>query len=180
MTMTASQPAGSQTVETPASGTYLVDPQLSHVDFTTTHLFGLGKVKGSFDVASGEVVVTDPVSPSTAMAEADTTSFRTGNAMRDGKVRSKTFLDATNHPTIRFRSTSLRSEDGTWVLHGVLSVRGHESPLDLQITKSAVRGDTLEIQAVGSVDRYAHRVNATKGMVGRHLQLTITATAHRS
>jgi len=41
-------------VQLPAVGTYRIDPSTSTITFTTRHMFGLGAVKGSFDLNSGD------------------------------------------------------------------------------------------------------------------------------
>ncbi|SRR6266568_8214563 len=71
------------TVQIPATGTYRIDPASSSVSFTTRHLFGLGAVKGTFGVLSGEVTIADPVTASTARAVIDAASFSGGHPQRD-------------------------------------------------------------------------------------------------
>ena len=66
------------TVQIPATGTYRIDPAGSSVSFTTRHLFGLGVVRGTFGVLSGEVTIADPVTASTARAVIDAASFSGG------------------------------------------------------------------------------------------------------
>lgn len=175
---TSAQSSQSQ-IEAPAPGTYRVEPESSKVTFTTRHVFGLGGVAGSFGISSGEVVIADDLPASSVVASADVASFDTGSAARDREVRSKKFLDAASYPSIDFRSDGLTQQDGGWVVRGVLSARGKDAPLELAITKSEVDGDAWAIEAVGTVDRYAHDITAMKGMAGRHLRLTVTARARR-
>jgi polyisoprenoid-binding protein YceI len=62
-------------VQIPAAGTYQLDPAASTVRFATRHLFGLGTVKGTFRLISGQVTIADPVTSSTASAVIDAASF---------------------------------------------------------------------------------------------------------
>jgi polyisoprenoid-binding protein YceI len=167
-------------IDVPASGTYHVDPEHSEITFRTRHMFGLGKVVGTFGIAAGEIVVAEPLVDSTVFAEAGAASFATDNAKRDDQVRSKKFLDVERYPTIMFRSNQLVEESGTWVLHGVLTVRGNDAPLALEITRSEASGDGLVLQAVGSVDRFDHGITAMRGMAGRHLELTVSVHTTKS
>jgi polyisoprenoid-binding protein YceI len=43
------------TTTTPQPGHYNIDPSRSQVTFATRHLFGLGRVKGSFAIRGGTV-----------------------------------------------------------------------------------------------------------------------------
>lgn len=176
MAAVANAPAANAT-DVPATGVYLVDPHRSEITFATRHLFGLGKVAGSFKLRSGQVTVAEPLGTSSVTAEAETASFSTGNSMRDRQVRSSKFLDADEHPAIIFRSTGLADENGRWVLHGILAVRGHSGPFDLEITRCSATDGAFELQAVGTVDRYAFGISAMKGMAARRLQLTVTVHA---
>ena len=47
-------------VQIPAAGTYRIDPAASSLTFATRHMFGLGAVKGSFRLVSGEITIADP------------------------------------------------------------------------------------------------------------------------
>lgn len=165
------------TVSIPPAGTYQVDPAASSVTFATRHMFGLGAVTGSFKLLSGEIIITDPVTSSTATAVIDAASFATGSAARDKDVKSANFLHVQDHPEITFRSTELEESGEGWVLRGQITARGRAARADVAL--SEVRADTngLTIRATCRVDRYAHGITKKKGMAGRFLDLEITARA---
>jgi polyisoprenoid-binding protein YceI len=171
--------AAASTIHLPAAGTYRISTGASTVRFTTRHMFGLGAVKGTFALASGEVSVAEPLTASQVTAVALAGSFDSGSAMRDNKVKSKAFLDASTYPTISFRSTSLSQRDGQWTLRGELTVRDRTSPIELAITEVDGDDSTLILHASAQVDRYAHGVSKMKGMAARHLTLDIAVTATR-
>ena len=133
VTSPATQPAA---IVVPAPGTYRIDVARSAITFTTRHLFGLGPVRGDFDLREGEIRVTDPLPESSARAKISAASFRTGNPSRDGAVRSARLLDAGAYPDITFISRRLDQADGRWVLHGLLSVRGNAHPVELLIEEA--------------------------------------------
>src|SRR5262249_25574256 len=60
----------------PQPGHYEIDPSQSRVTFTTRHLFGLGRVKGSFAIRRGSADVADPVAASAIYPEIETASVR--------------------------------------------------------------------------------------------------------
>ena len=93
----------------PQPGHYDIDPDRSRVTFATRHLFGLGRVKGSFGIRGGTADVADPVAASVIYAEIETASFRTKNRQRDHAVLSPRFLDPAGHPVMTFRSDRIEA-----------------------------------------------------------------------
>ena len=161
-------------VRLPAPGTYVVDPAGSSVRFSTRHFFGLGPVRGTFAVTGGTITVAgDRVE---AFGSVDAASFDTGNATRDGQVRSKTYLDAERHPEITLRAAGTV----TGPIDGELTARGGTAPVELTVVDVQEDGPTLTIRLTTTVDRYAHGITAMKGMTGRRLQLELTARATRA
>ncbi|MGH3301018.1 MAG: YceI family protein [Streptosporangiaceae bacterium] len=168
------------TVQIPAAGTYRLDPESSSISFATRHMFGLGGVAGSFRLISGEIIITDPTTSSTASAVIDAASFHTGGAARDKDVRSANFLHIGEHPQITFTSSELARDGDRWLLRGQITARGTSAPAELVITEARSDADGLQVTAVTRIDRYAHGLTKKKGMAGRYLDLTIAARATRS
>jgi polyisoprenoid-binding protein YceI len=167
-------------IQIPPTGTYVLDPARSTVAFTTRHMFGAGRVKGTFTVASGEVVVADQPTGSYVYAEIHADSFDSGSRLRDKDVHSKKFLHVEKYPVITFRTTEVRRRpDGGWSLLGTLTARGVAAPVELAVTSATATGASLSITAAGTVDRYAHGITGAKGMAARHLSIEITAGATR-
>ena len=78
------------------------------------------------------VTAADPLDSSvTATIQAG--SIDTNNSMRDDHIRSADFLDAANHPTLSFASSSIRHVDGQFVIDGDLTIRGVTKPVSLQV-----------------------------------------------
>src|SRR6516162_9492594 len=96
---------------TPQPGHYNIDPDRSRVTFATRHLFGLGRVRGSFAIRGGTADIADPIAASAISAEIETASFRTGNRQRDHSVLSPRFLDPAGHPVITFQSDRIDAAD---------------------------------------------------------------------
>jgi polyisoprenoid-binding protein YceI len=182
--MTTNQAVNSPAIQSaaiavPAPGTYRIDAARSAITFTTRHLFGLGPVRGGFDLREGEIRVTDPLAESSARAKISAASFRTGNPSRDGAVRSARLLDAGGHPDISFISRRLDQADGRWVLHGLLSVRGKAHPVELAIDEAQPAGRDLRLRASVRLDRYDFGITKARGLAARHLSLELDIVAHR-
>ena len=167
------------TVSIPPAGTYKLDPATSSVSFATRHMFGLGAVKGSFTILSGEITIADPVTSSTATAVIDAASFATGSAARDKDVKSANFLHVAEHPEITFHSTELEESGEGWLLRGQIIARGHAARANVVLTEVEADANGLTIRATCRVDRYDHGITKKKGMAGRFLDLQIAAHAVR-
>ena len=119
--MTA-QPALTTLPQGLVPGTYAVDPSHSEVGFVARHAM-VTKVRGRFTELEGTLVFGDGVEDSSATATLQVASVSTGSADRDGHLRSGDFFDAETYPTIAFRSTAVRAEDGGYVLDGELTIK---------------------------------------------------------
>jgi polyisoprenoid-binding protein YceI len=179
-----SRMTSTETVEVPAVGSYRIEPGESTISFATRHMFGLAPVRGTFALRDGVVHVADPAETSTVRATIAAGSVDTGLAARDNTVRSRQYLDVTQHPDITFTADGLAhglddavDDDGGWVLRGTLTVRGRTEPLDVRIDEVRVLDDRLRLRASAEVDRYAWGVTAMKGMTGRRLRFTLSLSA---
>jgi polyisoprenoid-binding protein YceI len=167
------------TVSIPPTGTYKLDPAASSVRFATKHMFGLAGVTGTFKISSGEIIIADPVTSSTATAVIDAASFATGSAARDKDVKSANFLHVQEHPEITFHSTELEESGEGWLLRGQITARGNSARADVTLNEVRADDNGLTIRATCRVDRYAHGITKKKGMAGRYLDLEIAASATR-
>ncbi|MEV5161640.1 YceI family protein [Streptomyces sp. NPDC053728] len=165
----------------PAPGTYTIDPGRSTITFRTRHVFGLAGVDGSFSVLSGRIRIAAEAAESDATAVIDAASFTTGNDTRDNVVRSDKYLATAAHPHISFTSDAVRESQGSYSLHGELTVRATTRPVELLIeeARSEPRSGAEEIsfRATTKIDRYAFGITADKGMTARYLTLTLDIVA---
>ena len=151
-----------------APGRYEIDTSRSAVTFRTRHMFGLAPVRGSFAIRAGTIDIAELSTEPRIYAEIDTASFRTGNAQRDGKVRSARLLDADHYPVMTFRS---ERRDGP-ALTGTLTVRDVSRPVRLSIEQCAVSPQSFTARATTRIDRTEFGVTAYRGLAGRYLDLT--------
>ncbi len=176
MTVTTQEAA----VRLPGSGTYGIDPEASTISLTTRHLFGLGRVYGTFDVGGGRITVDERTGETEVDVMVDAGSVDTGNAGRDKAVRSTAFLDSGAHPEIAFHSTGVGQEEGVWMVWGEVTARGVTSPVDLRVEELRETAGGLYVRAAATVDRYALGMTKFKGMAARRVNLEIAARADRA
>lgn len=113
--------------------TWQLDTAHSSATFAVRHMM-ITTVRGSFNIKEGKIVF-DPANPAAASVEAtlDVASVNTGVADRDNHLRSADFFDAANHPTITFKSTSVKpTGENTAEIAGDLTIRGVTRPVVLK------------------------------------------------
>jgi polyisoprenoid-binding protein YceI len=124
----------------PEPGTWEIDPAHQSFEFVARHL--MAKVRGKFSGVSGAATVAEVPGDSTLEIELDTTTVDTGDAARDGHLRSNDFFGAEDHPTISFASTGIRPGDGetAWKVDGQLTIKGVTRPVtvDLEFLGGAI------------------------------------------
>ena len=132
-----------------------IDPMHSEADFAITHL-AISTVHGAFHGLSG-VITFDPtdVAKSSVEATIPVATVDTGVTPRDNDLRSPRFFDATQFPTMTFKSTSVRKAGDHYDVTGDLTLHG--------VTKPVV----LKLEELG---------NAQIGMDGKTLHRGFTAT----
>jgi len=121
--------------------TWTKDPNHSHIDFKARHMM-ISWVRGSFHNFDANVEF-DPDRPENTQVEVsiDAASIDTGVNDRDNHLRSADFLDATNHPTLTYKSRRIEVLDSAHArLIGDLTIRGlsREVVLDVEYAGSAV------------------------------------------
>jgi len=105
------------------AGTWTIDPVHSEVGFSVRHMM-VSKVRGRFTNFSGEIVTGADPFTSSATAEIDLKSITTGQDQRDEHLRSADFFEVEKYPTMTYRSTGARFEDGNYILDGELTLKG--------------------------------------------------------
>jgi polyisoprenoid-binding protein YceI len=105
--------------------TWKLDPAHSSADFKIKHMM-ISNVKGSFSGLTGTLTehVTDKTL-SSVEASVPISTVSTGDAQRDGHLKSADFFDAEKYPAMTFKSTSVKPNgDGGYNVTGDLSLHG--------------------------------------------------------
>ncbi|MDQ2670247.1 MAG: YceI family protein [Gemmatimonadota bacterium] len=114
------------------TGTWVLDPSHSEVTFSVRHMM-ISKVRGTFGMKSATIVAPENPLEATVEASVDVTSVDTKDDGRDNHLRSADFFDVENHPTMDFRSTGVRVEDGDFLVDGALTIRGVTKPATFEL-----------------------------------------------
>src|ERR1700748_2334513 len=125
----ATSPATSAAVTT-----WKIDPAHSSAEFKVKHMM-ISNVKGSIKGIAGDLQehATDS---SLSMIEAtlDVATLSTGDAQRDGHLKSADFLDLEKFPTIAFKSTNVKKKGSEeYAVTGDLTIHGITKPVTLEV-----------------------------------------------
>ena len=138
---------------------WYIDPSHSAVTFSVKHMM-VSTVRGRLGKLSGRLWL-DPERPEKADIDiaADVAEINTGDAKRDGHLRSRDFFDAATHPTITFKSNAVFPRgDGRYKVSGDLTIRTVTRPVSFDvelngITSSSQGGQHLGASATLTIDR---------------------------
>jgi len=153
----------------------------------------LEKINGTAEGIEGAITF-DPKKPNTIKAtiSAQVSTMRTGNDMRDGHVKSATWLDAEKYPKIIFTATSIKNVKangntltadviGDFSMHGI--TKKLTVPMSLHYmdaspkTSERAPGDLVMINSTFTVSLKDFKVEGSKGTIGNKVGETITINA---
>jgi polyisoprenoid-binding protein YceI len=135
------------------------DPVHSHVGFSVRHMM-ISNVKGEFTKYSAKVQTERDLTKSTVDVSIDVASINTGNAQRDGHLKSPDFFDAAKFPKITFKSKKIvkAGKDGFKVT-GDLTIKGKTKEVVLEVksfvgpVKDPMGGLRSGLEASTKIDR---------------------------
>ena len=145
------------------AGRWTIDPVHSEIGFSVRHMM-VSKVRGKFTNFSGEIVTAHDPFESSATAVIDLKSISTGQDQRDEHLRSADFFEVETYPTMTYRSTRARFEDGNYILDGELTLKGitKSVPLVLELNgfgPDPYGGTRAGFTASGEINRRDFNVN---------------------
>ena len=114
----------------PAVGTWVIDGSHTSAEFVVRHLM-VAKVRGAFGSVAGTIEVAEDPAASRVEVVVETDSVSTGDAERDGHIKSADFFDIENHTEMKFVSTAVRPSGSSWVLVGDLTIKDVTKPVTL-------------------------------------------------
>ncbi|MFJ5999141.1 YceI family protein [Streptomyces sp. NPDC092370] len=132
------------------TGDYTIDPAHSTIGFVARHAM-VTNVKGSFQDFTGTLHLdgSDP-SRSTASLDVVMASISTGNADRDGHLKSADFFKADEFPAMTFRSTEAQALGGDdYRITGDLTILGTTRPLTIDLEFNGAAKDPFGNERVG-------------------------------
>ncbi|MFF5961077.1 YceI family protein [Streptomyces luteogriseus] len=132
------------------TGDYTIDPAHSTIGFVARHAM-VTNVKGGFQDFTGTLHLdgTDP-SRSTASLDVVMDSIDTGNADRDGHLKSADFFKADEFPAMTFRSTKAEALGGDdYRITGDLTILGTTRQLAIDLEFNGAAKDPFGNERVG-------------------------------
>ncbi|WEO95094.1 YceI family protein [Streptomyces sp. FXJ1.172] len=135
---------------TALTGDYTVDPAHTTIGFVARHAM-VTNVKGSFTDFTGTLHLdgADPAR-STASLDIQVASVETGNADRDGHLKSSDFFKIDEFPAITFRSTKAEALGGDdYRITGDLSLLGVTKPITVDLEFNGAATDPFGNERVG-------------------------------
>ncbi|MCW2711597.1 MAG: hypothetical protein JWP24_1791 [Marmoricola sp.] len=122
------------------SGDYVLDVTHTRIGFSARHAM-VTTVRGQFGEFEGSAHI-DTANPGSSSAKVTikAASINTGQADRDGHLRSGDFFDVEQYPEIDYVVTGVtRTDATTWRLSGDLTIKGVSKPVsvDFESTGSA-------------------------------------------
>lgn len=135
---------------TSLTGDYELDPTHTTIGFVARHAM-VTNVKGSFKEFTGTLHLdgSDP-SASSASIDISMDSIDTGNADRDGHLKSADFFKTEEHPRMTFRSTKAEALGGTdYRITGDLTILGTTKPLTIDLEFNGAAKDPFGNERVG-------------------------------
>ena len=169
-----------------AMDTYNIDPAHTSIGFSVRHL-GLNNVKGQFKEFAG-VIVLDDGKIAEARGTIQVKSVDTGVQQRDNHLRTADFFDATNYPTITFKTKRIETTGGQIVMISDFTMRGVTKELRLPAKLAGPSKDSwgnlrIGLEAKTKLNRKDYGINYHQVLetgvlaVGEEVELEINAEA---
>jgi polyisoprenoid-binding protein YceI len=149
------------------AGSWSLDAGHSRLGFTVKHM-EISETVGQFD--KFDVKITTPnadFSDATIELIAEAKTVNTYLSMRDDHLRSADFFDVEKHPTITFKSTSVKKAKGNnYVIKGNFTMRGVTNTVVLAgvhngTTKNRAGADLAGLKISGLIKRSEYGVGVT-------------------
>lgn len=132
-----------------AAEDYVIDASHADVSFQVRHL--VSQVTGRFNAFEGSIRVDrDNPQASSVQFTIQTESIDTSNEKRDEHLRSADFFDVASHPTITFRSTSMKAlGEGRYEVTGDFTMHGVTKNITLPVEVLGEMKDPWGNQRIG-------------------------------
>jgi polyisoprenoid-binding protein YceI len=114
--------------------TWKIDPAHSSAEFKVKHMM-ISNVKGTFTGITGSLQLNDAdPADSSVEAEIPVATLSTGDAQRDGHLKSAEFFGVEKFPALTFKSTHVtRHAPGAHKVAGELTMRGVTRPVTFDV-----------------------------------------------
>jgi polyisoprenoid-binding protein YceI len=131
------------------AGDYVLDPAHTRIGFSARHAM-VTKVRGQFDEFEGTAHIdTEDPAKSTVAVTIQSASVSTGQAQRDGHLKSPDFFDVETYPQITFTSTDIQRDGAEWSITGDLTINDVTKPVTVLFEETGEAKDPFGNLRVG-------------------------------
>jgi len=173
-----------------AADTYQFDKAHTTVGFQVRHIFTM--LGGKFQDFSGTIKV-DRAKPESSSVEftIQAASIFTNEPKRDEHLKSPDFFDVASHPTITFKSTSVKpSGDNAYQVTGDLTMRGVTKSITIPVTflgegKDPWGNEKIGFETSTTLNRKDYGINWNKTLdqggvlVGDEVKVQVSVEANK-
>lgn len=166
-----------------APETYVVDPTHTSPRFEYSH-FGYSTQVHRFDKTSGKIVMDRAAGTGSVDVTIDAKSVNTGYPLFNEHIQGEDFFATAEHPTITFKSTAVKFQDGKPVaVDGNLTVKGVTKPVTLTVTSfqamphPMMKKDAIGANAVTKIKRSEFNMGKYAPYVSDDVTLSINVEA---
>lgn len=166
--------------------TWEIDRSHSSIDFAVRHFFT--PVPGNFRDFDG-VIVYDAEKPEASTVEftVQATSIDTGNDRRDEHLRSPDFFNVAEHPTLSFKSSSVKpGADGKLMVTGDLTMHGVTKTVTIPVEVLGMMGDKAGFATEFTIDRKDYGITWNRALdsggaiLGEDVEIEINVEATKA
>jgi polyisoprenoid-binding protein YceI len=130
--------------------TWNLDTSHTSLEFAVRHM-AISNVRGRLKATGGHVVTATDGSLLSVEAALDASSIETGEAQRDGHLRSADFLESAVHPSLNFKSSSIKQLGAnSYRLSGDLTIRGQTKAVVLEVETVAAIKDPYGMMRIAA------------------------------
>jgi len=174
-----------------AGETYSFDRAHTNVGFQVRHIYT--NVSGKFTDFAGTIQV-DRAKPESSTVEftIQAASIDTSEQRRDQHLRSADFFDVANHPTITFKSTSIKANGkDSWLVTGDFTMHGVTKSIVLPVTllgegKDPMGNEKMGLETGLTLNRKDYGLNWNRALetggvlVGEEVKVQIAIEANKA
>lgn len=118
-----------------------IDPSHTQIAFAVKHMM-ISTVRGSFKTFQGNIETDEQHRPTRVNVTIDAASIDTGDAQRDGHLKSADFFNTEVTPQLVFESTEVEAKgDNQYTIKGNLTINGITRPVALKAETTSTGKD---------------------------------------
>ena len=162
------------------TGNWTLDPAATNVTVSVKKL-GVFTIAAKLAVVSGTIQIDEDNQVTNVEVIADASSYTSKNPKRNEHVIGEDFLDAETHPTITFRSESVKDSTDGLTSDGTVTIKGLTVPMNMTVSGVDASNASGSFTATATIDRAAVGIDKMPSfIIGQQLDITVTAQATKT